>query len=310
VQGNDIEDWVRGGAADEDLAIAERMAALTEDAVAEGGRPELTIWPESSVDRDPFQPTGADLHPVVAGAAAVTGGDIVVGVNLEGPRPRTFLNTAVELSAEGEPQERYVKRHLVPFGEFVPFRSLLGDLPPLRQIPRDGVPGGAPSSLTVGDVPVAVAICFETLFPDLVRENVIAGDEDAQIIVATTNDASFGRSAEPAQHLAQTRLRAVETGRWIVHAALSGSSAFVSPQGEVHQATELFTRDTIRREVPLVSGRTPFLTIGDVLGDLLRAATVAWMLALTVVWWRRRRAVVEPVAEPGDTPATATDAVP
>ncbi|MEX0705271.1 MAG: hypothetical protein WD041_01500, partial [Nitriliruptoraceae bacterium] len=80
----------------------------------------------------------------------------------------------------------------------------------------------------------------------------------------------------------QSRLRAVETGRWVVHAALSGASAFVDPDGRVHDETQVFTRDTIRRDVPLVEGRTPYLVIGDVvgwttrIGVLLLAGLVAW----------------------------------
>jgi apolipoprotein N-acyltransferase len=108
-------------------------------------------------------------------------------------------------------------------------------------------------------VHAAVLICFETLFSDLARSNIRAGSQDAGIILAITNDASFQRSAEPDQHLAQSRMRAIETGRWVVHAALSGSSAFVDPDGSVHDATDLFVQDAIRRDIPLAAGRTPFL---------------------------------------------------
>ncbi len=293
VQGNDAEDWFLSGA-DEDVAIADQMLALTEHAVAEGGRPDLTVWPESSIDRDAFHPVGADLKPTVDAAASTTGGGLVVGLNRRGERPDTFANSSVLLSADGDPLQTYVKRQLVPFGEYVPFRSLIGRFPPLRQVPRDGIPGDGPAALDVGDVRVAVAICFETLFPRLVRENVLAGERDAQLILATTNDASFGRSAEPAQHLAQSQLRAVETGRWVVHAALSGASAFVSPTGEVHQRTELFTQATIRREVPLVEGRTLFLATGDLLGALARVLAAAWVLATVVARIRTRTAAGPP----------------
>jgi apolipoprotein N-acyltransferase len=289
VQGNDMEGTFQGDGREEDAAITAKMLALTEQAVAEGGRADLTVWPESSIDRDAFAPVGEDLLPLVETAAATTGGDLIVGVNRVGERPRTFQNSAVSLSAEGQPVDAYVKRHLVPFGEYVPLRALIGDLPPLRQIPNDGVPGEGPAALDVAGARVAVAICFETLFPELVRENVLAGGEDAGIILATTNDASFGRSAEPAQHLAQSRLRAVETGRWVVHAALSGASAFVSPDGDLHQVTDLFEQTTIRRQVPLVSGRTPFLTIGDVVGRTARVLSLVWIAVVLAGRWSSRR---------------------
>lgn len=280
VQGNDELDRTELGSREEDLLIVETMRELTVEAVTEGGPPELTVWPESSVDRDAFTPAGADLLPAVEEAARATGGNLIAGVNRAGGTTATFLNSAVLLDAEGRPADAYVKRQLVPFGEYVPFRAAIGRFPPLRQIPRDAVPGERTSPLTVEGVRVAVVICFETLFPGLVRENVVADGGDAGIVVASTNDASFGRSAEPAQHLAQSRLRAVETGRWVVHAALSGSSAFVSPEGEAFDETALFARTTIRRDVPVVTGRTPFLVTGDVLGTGVRLVTAMWLLVL------------------------------
>lgn len=284
VQGNDFEDWGDRPGATVDQLVATRMRDLTLEAVTRDGRPELTVWPESSVDRDPYAGGGVSLLPLVEDAAAAVGGDLLLGVNLGGPRPDTFANVALLVDDRGEPQERYDKRHLVPFGEYVPFRSVLGGVGPLRQVPRDAVPGEGPQTLTTGPARIAVAICFETLFPDLVRENVLAGD--AELVLATTNDASFGRSAEPAQHLAQSRLRAVETGRWVVHAALSGSSAFVSPEGVIIDATPLFEQATIRRDVPLVAGATPFLVTGDVVGTVGIAAILVLLLH---AWHRSRR---------------------
>jgi apolipoprotein N-acyltransferase len=136
-------------------------------------------------------------------------------------------------------------------------------------------------------VRAAVVICFETVFTQVVRSNVLADDVPAQVLLTLTNDASFGDSGEPAQHLAQSQLRAVETGRWVVHAALSGSSAFVTPDGELQQATELFTVDTIRTEVPLVSGSTPYLRRGRV-GWATRLLVLA-LAAVAVRSWRSGR---------------------
>lgn len=291
-QGNDLVES-RFPSAEEDRLITSNLATLTLESAERDGAPELTIWPESSVDRDPFAGGGGDLLPLVERAAEV-GGDLLAGINLRGPRPATFLNAAVLLDDDADPVDRYVKRTLVPFGEFVPWRSVLGDLPPLRRIPRDGVPGEGPHAVSLGGtVDVAVAICFESLFPELVRENVLAGGV-AEIVVITTNDASFGVSAEPAQHLAQARLRAVETGRWVVYGALSGRSAFVDPSAEVHDLTELFTLDTIRRRVPLVEGKTAFLTVGDLVGKGARVLVLAAVLWLIVSRVRHRRRIRPP----------------
>jgi apolipoprotein N-acyltransferase len=179
----------------------------------------------------------------------------------------------------------------VPFGEFIPARALLEWFPPLDQIPRDAQPATAPQSMEVVDgVQAAVIICFETIFASIVRTNLLAGDAPAQIAFSLTNDASFGDSAEPAQHLAQTQLRAVETGRWFVHAALSGSSAFVAPDGRVEQATALFTVDSIRTEVPLVTGYTPYLAVGDVIGWVTRTVVLLAAAFLVLASLRRPRA--------------------
>lgn len=285
VQGNDQLDPVLSGAA-LDESIAAELLRLTEQSVSADGQPDLTIWPESSIDRDP-EGAGAALVPYLEAGAAVVGGNLLAGVNLDGPRPRTFLNAAVLYDAEGDEVDRYIKRHLVPFGEYVPFRSLIGELGPLRQVPRDGLPGPGPGAIVAGAARVAVAICFETLFPGEVRDNVRAGD--ANLLLASTNDASFGRSSEPAQHLAQSRLRAVETGRWLIHAGLSGTSAFVGPDGSVTSATDLYTATTIRAELPLVTDATAFLRLGDLVGTATRLAVLALLITAALTGAARRR---------------------
>lgn len=296
VQGNDDVGQFLPGSRDEDRVIASRMSELTREAVAGGPPPDLTVWPESSVDRDVFGDRGVDLRPTVAAAAAATDGALLLGVNRAGPRPRTQYNSAVLVDRDAEPVDAYVKRQLVPFGEYVPFRGLIGWFPPLAQVPSDKLPGEARAPLELDDVRVAIAICFETLFPGLVRDNVVDPDGDAHVVVASTNDASFGRSAEPAQHLAQSRLRAVETGRWVVHAALSGASAFVDPEGRAHDVTDVFEATTIRRDVPLVSGRTPFLVTGDVAGTGVRLVSAMWAAWALAAGWRARRRT-EPLRE-------------
>ena len=295
VQGNDPDEADPAGGREEDLRIARSQLELTLRSVEEGGPPDLTVWPESSLDRDPFAGEGRELlGDVVRKASAAVGGGLLAGANLEGPRPRTFANTAVVVGADGEPTDRYVKRRIVPFGEYVPWRGVLGSLPPLRQVPRDAIRGPGAHSVVADDVRVAVLICFETLFPGVLRSNVLAGDEPAGLVVAITNDVSFGRSAEPAQHLAQSRLRAVESGRWVVHASLAGRSAFIDPHGEVHDRTALFDTATLRRVVPTVTGLTPFLRIGDVVGI---GAMVAYLLVLLLritVGVRDRRTIPRP----------------
>jgi apolipoprotein N-acyltransferase len=288
VQGNDIRHWIEQPP-EAPRVITTALRDLTIEAVEQGGRPDLVVWPESAIDRDPTHPRWADLGELARESAAAAG-LLVAGVAIDGPDPaRERIIGAMLIDGSGE-TDRYVKRRLVPFGEYVPARRWLSWFPPLDQIPRDAVAGDQARSFDVGDgVRVAVAICFETLYSDLVRTNVLADEEPAALILAITNDASFRDSAEPAQHLAQSRMRAIETGRWVVHAALSGSSAFVDPEGRVHQATELFTATSIRRDVPLAVAPTPFLRTGDVVGNAGVAFLIAVLLARMSAAARRLR---------------------
>lgn len=281
IQGNDVEDWFGAGLELDEL-IASKMRAETERAIGSGPPPDLTIWPESSIDRDPTRVDAAVIADHVRQASTTTDGRLLAGVNLDGPRPGTFLNSSVLFDVDGLEVDRYVKRRLVPFGEYVPFRAFLDWFPPLQQVPRDGVAGPGPDLVSVGEARVAVAICFETMFPRVVRANIMAESEPANLLVASTNDASFGRTAEPEQHLAQTRMRAIESGRWAVHAAVSGRSAFVDPSGRVDDRTDLFVIDHIRANVPLVTGLTPFMVTGDWVGVLGRAA-VALLAAFALL---------------------------
>lgn len=284
VQGNDVRHWeATEPDPDPALRIATALRDETLRAVARGGEPQLTVWPESSLDRDPFAASGEQLG-AIANEAADAVGRLLTGATLEGPNPTEDRFVAASLLNGGLNEvDRYVKRRLVPFGEYVPARSLLGWFPPLEQVPRDAIPGDAPQSIEVVEgVRAAVLICFETMFADVARSNLLANDEPAQILLTMTNDASFGDSPEHPQHLAQSQLRAVETGRWVVHSSITGRSAFVDQDGGVHQATGLFTVDSIRRQVPLVSGLTPYLVVGDVVGTITRIATAmvaGWVLA-------------------------------
>jgi apolipoprotein N-acyltransferase len=283
VQPSDIRDW-DGTFAERVATIARSAASLTGHAIETDGLPDLVVWPESSIDADPsrFEPLAQALRD----GGQVTRGRLVAGTNLDGPRPRTFLNTIQVIGADGASVDDYVKRRLVPFGEYIPLRRWLEWFPPLDQVPRDGQPSPDPDVLLVNDIRVAPVICFETMYGWLVRSNVLAGSEPAELVVAVTNNASFGEGGQSRQHIAQSQLRALETGRWVAHAAVSGSSAFVDPDGGVHDATGLFHTATLRRQVDLVEGRTPFLVTGDWLAPVTGLAAVV-LTVLGLLAWRR-----------------------
>lgn len=285
VQPNDFESF-SGTGAELDVAIADSAVSLTRASVNEAGVPDLTIWPESTIDADPSRVPA--LARAMAQGGELTGGRLVTGTILDGDRPSTFRNVLQSIDESGRAVDGYQKRRLVPFGEYVPFREALDWFEPLEQVPRDALPGGAAHGLTVGDLRVAVIICFETLFGDLLRGNMLAADQPAQLVVAATNDATFGRGGEAAQHVAQSQLRALESGRWVAHAAISGTSAFIDPDGDVFDVTALFSATTIRRSVTTTDGLTPYLMTGD----WLATATMVGLVALAgaaLLSTRRRR---------------------
>ena len=151
---------------------------------------------------------------------------------------------------------RYDKSHLVPFGEYIPFQELLGHF--LRAVAR----GMAATGVTAGEGPRAVVIetpggatlsaglviCYELLFPDLVRRMV---DDGAEILFAITNDAWYGRTGAPYQFLAMTAVRSAETRVWMARAANTGVSAIIDSRGRVRAQTRIFERDLIVADIPL-----------------------------------------------------------
>ena len=189
--------------------------------------------------------------------------------------------------------QEYVKRHPVPFAEYIPLRSLARRVSSeVDRVQRDMVAGTSVGVLDIAGVPVADVICFEIGYDDLVRDTVLAG---GQVITVQTNNATFGRSAESAQQLEMSRVRAIEHGRTVLVAATSGISAVVAPDGVVLDQSEIFTPDLLVTEVPL---RTS-LTIADRVGirpELgLAVLGLAAVLAALIAGWRaRRRGVTAP----------------
>lgn len=273
----------------QDLRILESHVEETRAAIHEGGVPDLTVWAENAIDSDPTAPGRSATTAPLEVAGELTEGRLLAGVTRDGPTPGTFRNQMVRIHEDGSLGRAYDKIEIVPFGEYIPFRSVLGGLGPLQRVPRDAIPGDGPVTHEIGGVRVASIICFETLFPAFAR-NAVA-HQDAGLLVAATNDASFGRGAESAQHVAQSQLRAVETGRSVVHASIAGTSALISPDGQLVELAPLFEVASIRAVLPVVSGDTPSMVVAPVVSGLLGAAFV--LLLLWRVWRsiaRRREA--------------------
>jgi apolipoprotein N-acyltransferase len=242
-----------------DSAAAEQILAnyegLARDAAAQGA--DWIVWPESSVpgmiDVDP------ELRRRLADLARETGAVQILGaVGLAQPagaRRPEFFDSAVILDATGAFGPRYDKSHLVPFGEYIPFRPVLGFF--LEAIARGIAPdnvtqGSGPRAFDVsgpsGALSVGAPICYELIFPDLVRRMV---DDGAEVLLALTNDAWYGRTGAPYQFLVMTAMRSAELRVWTARAANTGVSAIIDSRGRVRKRTRIFERGLLVADVPL-----------------------------------------------------------
>lgn len=257
------------------VRIAEQMLLATRPLADDP--PEITVWPENSLDADIRDPAAADVLAQVSEARALLGGRTLLANTFEaGPRPRTYYNALVEITGEGFGQV-YRKQRPVPIGEYVPLRGLLERYPAAEQLPTyDVLPGPAVEPMTLAGVRLATVVCYENLFPGVVRDQVRRG---ADLVLVSTNNTSYG-GAMSEQHLALSQLRAVETGRHILHAGISGISGLIDPRGEVTQRTVRFEEALVRANVPLVQGQTLATRLGDAPGLLAVALSAAGLVVL------------------------------
>jgi apolipoprotein N-acyltransferase len=216
------------------------------------------LWPESSIlVTGPVADTAeADW---IAALARRTGATVVAGVTESGER--AFRNAAVAWAPDGAMVDRYEKVHRVPFGEYIPARSLferLSDTTAL--VPRDAIPGRGPGLLETPAGPLGVVISYEVFFSDRARAAVTAG---GQILLVPTNAASYTTEEVPATEVAAARMRAREMDRAVLQAAPTGYTAIVLPDGRVAAQGELGTPELLTATVPLRSGLTPYARTGD-----------------------------------------------
>jgi apolipoprotein N-acyltransferase len=227
-------------------------------AAAPGSR--LIVWPEAAVPAYlRFEPGAMRWLTELAAAVRVP---LLVGApdaEREGRQIR-YLNSAFLVEAAGV-RGRYDKMHLVPFGEYVPLKRLLFFVEAIAAEIGDFTPGRQATVFPLEGAPFGTVICYEVIFPDLFRRFVAGG---ASFMVNITNDAWFGDSGGPLQHLAMVPLRAVENHIAIVRAANTGVSAFVLPSGAIQATLPLGERGTLRAEVPLRRGETFYTRFGNV----------------------------------------------
>ena len=265
LQGNDQNrDLTRAEMADDYLTRAH--FALADQL---GGRYDLVVFPESALERDPER--SPELRGEIVTLANRLDATVVVNARTAAPDDGLY-NANLVYDPDGTLQGQYAKRHLVPFGEYVPFRSVLERIPgvahALDQVSFDYTAGDRRQAFTAGGHRFETVICFESAFPSTTRD---AARDGAELIVVSTNNRSYRRSGLSAQHVALSQMRAAETGRPVLHAAISGISAVVDADGQVLDRTELFEKTITDGRIATTTGTTPFVRLGD------------WVLALCLV---------------------------
>lgn len=255
---------------------------------------DLVVWPENVIVPD--TPTFAEstARTAVTERARSLGVPYAVGVT-ERVDAEHFTNAQIVVLGDGSPASRYDKVRRVPFGEYMPFRSLLEALPVgAERVPRDAAPGTGPAVIDVPGIGrVGVVISWEVFFAGRARDAAVHG---ATVLLNPTNGASYTGSILQTQQVASSRLRAIETGRWVAQVAPTGFSAFVAPDGTVTQRSAQVEAAVLVADVELRRGRTLAVRIGDVPWVIVVGVVLA---ASNLTPGKRFRLRVRPLAVPG-----------
>ena len=276
VQGN-VPRTFSGTTFQKSFEIFDSHVALTQQLA--GRDVDLVVWPESAVGVDMNENEAVKVNLELAARAAdaemIVGGNLFAGEGF-------YKVLAFHVAPDGAIVDSYQKTHLVPFGEYVPGRRFIGWIPMLQQVQGDAVAGNEPKVFDIEAGPVAPVISFEGDFGSLVRERI--GDAGGRLLVVATNTSTWDDSWASAQHVAFSKLRAAENGVWVIHAALSGISAFVAPDGTVVGASDLWTKETLVRTVRFATQPTFYARTGDWVPLTCLVASAGFLL----VAYRRR----------------------
>jgi len=254
-------------------------AAITQTANVPAGT-QLILWPEDVVGlATPLQGSAAAAE--LAQIARAHDATLVAGVTY--PVGSTqFRNEIVAFSPSGTLVATFEKVHRVPFGEYVPWRSLFKHLANLQDIPRDAIPGHGSGMIATPAGRFGVLVSYEVFFADRGRSGVRAG---GAAILVPTNTSSYSNGQAPAQEIAASRLQAVEEGRYVLQAAPTGYTAVIDNHGDVRARTSLSVAATVSARIPLLSGDTWYERAGDLPVVLAALALVAggWAAALSAL---------------------------
>ncbi|MFM8330159.1 MAG: apolipoprotein N-acyltransferase [Candidatus Methylumidiphilus sp.] len=218
---------------------------------------KLIVWPETAVPAFYHQVKDTWLADLRA-EAAPHGADLIIGMPWVDMDTRQYYNAMVSVAAK---PETYLKRHLVPFGEYLPFRPAFGWILDILEIPLSDFASGAAGQppMHAAGYPLAASICYEDTLGHEARDAL----PQAAYLVNVTNDAWFGDSIAPHQHVQMARMRAVEAGRWLLRSTNSGITAAISPEGEIVGQAPLFQQAAVVAVITPMSGATPYVWWGD-----------------------------------------------
>lgn len=242
----------------------------------------LVVWPETAIPA--FYSELQDFFPVLHSEATGHGSAVLIGVPYNPPNDQyRYYNSVIAL---GTAAGRYDKRHLVPFGEYIPFGDLLKPILSFLKIPMSDFSRGEPvqSTLNAAGIPLGASVCYEDAF----GEEVIDALPAAHMLVNVSNDAWFGDSVAPHQHLEMARMRAKETGRYLLRATNNGITAIINAQGQVTARAPQFVPYTLIGEAQAYAGMTPYVRFGN-LPILIVLAGAVIIAALPVARRSRRR---------------------
>ena len=225
------------------------------------GNFDLVVWPESSTGFNNDPGVHSRVQNDVSTQALRLDSYFLIG----GDRPvqkEYFENYGIFINRKGEVVDQYLKQHPVPFGEYIPFRKYLDWIPPLALVPRDMIRGDGQKIFMVNNTKISTVISFEGSFQRYIRNSVLDG---AELVVILTNQASYGESGMSDQFILMSRANAISNDRPIVHAAITGKSAFIDHNGKVISKTELFETTTLNEKLEVRKTETPYSKYGNYL---------------------------------------------